>query len=166
MSVLRESFAEFESQYTPKAFAASAVDEAQARERMAIGLTWGAFLGNMMIGTASVSEKDEDILYVRGMAVVPSARGKGVGRLLLERIESHAKQRGRKRLQLRTSPCLTAAIQLYERFGFRPDERSIDLFGTPLIGMTKELCSEKSEDVNKGDHTCRKTTDTTPPAFA
>jgi putative acetyltransferase len=148
VSVLRQSFAEFEFLYTPEAFAATVISEEQARERMRSGLTWVALLGNTIIGTVSVFEKDDDIVYIRGMAVLPSVRGQNVGRRLLDKIESFAVEKGRTRLQLRTAPCLTAAIRLYERFGFLPDHRSMDLFGTRLIGMTKELTSENQSSRN------------------
>ncbi len=165
VALLRQSFLEFEDQYTPQGFAATVLDEERVRERMADGLTWVALSGTTIVGTVTVFQRGEDVLYIRGMAVLPSARGKRVGQLLLEKTESLALENGSKRLQLRTAPFLTAAIRLYERFGFRPDDRSADLFGTPLIGMTKELKNSKSDVIDGKEDACRKTTDT-PPAFA
>jgi predicted N-acetyltransferase YhbS len=137
---------------------------------MAEGPTWVALWSNAgvsnVVGTASVVEKDERVLYVRGMAVLPSARGRGVGELLLREIQMFASRNGCTRLLLSTTPFLTGAIRLYERFGFRrTHDGSNDLFGTPLFRMAKALNGEKdSEDVNRKEYPCRRTTDT-PPAF-
>jgi putative acetyltransferase len=55
---------------------------------------------------------------VKSMFVVPAARGRGVGRLVLEAIE--AAVRGRvSALRLETGVKQLAAIRLYETAGFR-----------------------------------------------
>jgi len=92
-----------------------------------------------MVGTISAVPKKE-ALYVRSMAVDPAARGFGIGRNLLEHAERFAVGNRFKLLLLSTTPFLTQAIQLYERFGFhRSDEGPQDLFGTPLFTMVKVL---------------------------
>ena len=47
--------------------------------------------------------------------------------------------RDARRLSLTTTPFLTAAIRLYERAGFRRAPGRLDLYGTPLVAMAKEL---------------------------
>jgi GNAT superfamily N-acetyltransferase len=165
--VLRQSFLEYQDQYTPEGFAATTPGEQQVRNRMAEGPTWVALLSKAIVGTASVVEKDDGVLYVRGMAVLPSARGRGVGELLLREIEAFALRNGCTRLLLNTTPFLTGAIRLYERFGFqRTHDGPNDLFGTPLFNMAKALNGETdSEKVTRKEDLCRRTTDT-PPAFA
>jgi GNAT superfamily N-acetyltransferase len=77
-------------------------------------------------------------VYVRGMAVLPAARGMGAGAALLREVESWALSQGCGRLFLSTTPFLESAIRLYERFGFRRmEEDRRDLFGTPLFRMEK-----------------------------
>src|SRR5439155_10706546 len=79
-------------------------------------------------------------LYIRGMAVVPNARGVGAGRMLLEQAECFARASGLSQLELSTTPFLTAAIALYERAGFRRgDTGPRELLATPLFTMTKDL---------------------------
>jgi GNAT superfamily N-acetyltransferase len=155
--VLRHSFLEYQDQYTPEGFAATTPGEQQVRSRMAEGPAWVALLSNAIVGTASV---------VR-MAVLPSARGRGVGELLLREIEAFALRNSCTRLLLSTTPFLAGAIRLYERFGFkRTPGGPNDLFGTPLFSMAKALNGKKDfEQVTRKENLCRRTTDT-PPAFA
>lgn len=46
------------------------------------------------------------------------ARGKGIGKLLMEKCITAAKAMGYKRIYLETMPELTIAIPMYEKFGF------------------------------------------------
>ena len=90
---------------------------------------------------ASVAAKaNGDSAYIRGMAVVPPARGLGVGVRLLEVVEHWAAEQGCSRIFLRTTPFLHAAIRLYEKQGFRrmPEEPQ-NLFGTPLFTMERKI---------------------------
>lgn len=138
-SILYQSFIEFQSSYTPAAFAATTPTSGQIRVRMKEGPVWVAFHNNAIVGTVSVVAK-EKVFYIRGMAVVPSARGSGVGKALLTHVERAAAAEGCKRLFLSTTPFLSSAIRLYENYGFRrSDEEPHDLFGTPLFTMIKSL---------------------------
>lgn len=139
-SVLHESFAEYEKFYTPAGFAATTPDHGQIRERLREGPVWVAVHLEAIVGTASAVVKDEG-LYIRGMAVLPSARGHRIGELLLEEIEGYAAAHNCRRLSLSTTPFLSRAIKLYEHSGFRRSEREgpHDLFGTPLFTMVKTL---------------------------
>jgi ribosomal protein S18 acetylase RimI-like enzyme len=139
-AVLSESFAEFATLYTPEGYAATTPNADQVRQRMAEGPTWVAHLNHAMVGTVSAVQKNGDSLYVRGMAVVPSVRGQRVGETLLNAVQTFAVNNGSSRLFLSTTPFLTAAIRLYEKFGFeRTTKGPQELFGTPLFTMSKEL---------------------------
>jgi N-acetylglutamate synthase-like GNAT family acetyltransferase len=136
-SVLYESFAEYESSYTPEGFAVTVSNPEQVRERIKEELVWLALKDEKIVGTVGAVPK-AGALYVRSMAVIPAGRGSGIGRKLLERVEEFAAERGFKRMFLSTTPFLARAIRLYERFGFRrSDEGPHDLFGTPLFTMMK-----------------------------
>lgn len=138
-SVLHESFAEYESLYTPEGYAATTPASGQVQVRIKEGPVWVVIDGDAIVGTVSVVPKGE-ALYVRGMAILPAARGQRVGELLLSQIESHASERGFRRLFLSTTPFLHRAIRLYERYGFRRIVEGPDnLFGTPLFTMEKIL---------------------------
>lgn len=98
---------------------------------------WVAVRGDVVVGTVSVVPRGES-LYVRGMAVLPAARGQRLGEALLQQVEEFASAHGYRRLYLSTTPFLARAIQLYERAGFsRSDEGPHELCGTPLFTMEK-----------------------------
>jgi len=137
--LLYESFAEYKTLYTDEGFTATTPSSKQILDRMDEGPIWVALVGDAMVGTVSVVSKDKG-LYIRGMAVLPAARGKRIGQLLLSHIENYAVAHDVKRLFLSTTPFLDHAIRLYQRFGFRrTDEGPHDLFGTSLFTMEKVL---------------------------
>ena len=136
---LHESFAEFESLYTPSAFAATTPTASQIRDRWSEGPVWAAIQNGAVVGTVGAVPKSSG-LYIRSMAVYPTARGQGIAWQLLKEVETFAINAHHKRLFLSTTPFLEEAIQLYEHFGFqRTDEGPQDLFGTPLFTMVKQL---------------------------
>ena len=74
------------------------------------------------------------------MAVLPATRGQHIGYTLLSTVQAYAVNSSSRRMLLSTTPFLTAAIRLYERFGFeRTSDEPHELFGTPLFSMSKEL---------------------------
>jgi hypothetical protein len=138
-SVLAESFVEHESAYTPEAYAATVLDSEQVLSRLREGPVWVAVREGEVVGTVSAIPKG-DALYIRGMAVLPQARGDQTGKLLLKSIESFAAGHGYGRLVLSTTPFLDRAIRLYENFGFRRSNAGPhDLFGTALFTMEKTM---------------------------
>ncbi|MDQ3929003.1 MAG: GNAT family N-acetyltransferase [Chloroflexota bacterium] len=137
--LLHTSFVEHKASYTEEAFAATTPTADRIQKRMNEGPVWVAVHHATIVGTVSAVPKGE-ALYVRGMAVLPTARGQRIGELLLEQVEGFARAHGYKRLFLSTTPFLDRAIRLYERCGFRrSDEGPQELFGTPLFTMDKTL---------------------------
>ena len=138
-AVLCESFVEFKDLYTDGGFAATALGAEEILIRMREGPVWVALRDGVVLGTVSAVVRNESA-YIRGMAVVPAARGLGAGAALLREVENRALSQGCGRLFLSTTPFLASAIRLYERFGFRRvEEDARDLFGTPLFTMEKRV---------------------------
>src|SRR5258705_12954091 len=96
-ALLLQSFAEYEPFYTAEGFKATTPSSQEVLNRMNEGPVWIAIHDGAIVGTASVVTKGES-LYVRGMAVLPSARGKRTGQLLLEHIERYAAEQKCRRL--------------------------------------------------------------------
>jgi ribosomal protein S18 acetylase RimI-like enzyme len=138
-AILYESFLEYKSFYTHEAFNATAPNADQIQDRMKEGPIWVALSGGTVVGTVAAVPKP-GALYIRGMAILPAARGQRIGETLLRQIEGFAFEHGLKRLYLSTTPFLSRAIKLYEHYGFRYcSEGPHDLFGTPLMTMEKVL---------------------------
>jgi len=138
-SVLRQAFAEYEPLYTEQGYAATTPGAGEIATRMGQGPVWVAVYIEQIVGSGSVVPKPEGI-YIRGVAVIPLARGLGIGRRLLDEIQRFAIAQGCTRLFLSTTPFLNTAIQLYEAFGFRrTNDGPHDLFGTPLFTMEKTV---------------------------
>jgi len=139
VSLLYESFLEYESLYTVEGFAATVISRSGVIDRMRAGPLFVATMNSKVVGTVAIVPKGES-LYIRGMAVHPSARGQRLGERLLSYVENLANSQGARRLLLSTTPFLERAIRLYESFGFeRTDEGPHDLHGTPLLTMQKLL---------------------------
>jgi GNAT superfamily N-acetyltransferase len=86
----------------------------------------GALVGSVLIHPAGArmavpgrGEADR-LAYpeVRLLAVAPAARGRGVGRRLMDECIRRARLSGAKALTLHTTDMMTVALQLYERMGF------------------------------------------------
>ena len=137
-TLMHESFVEYRSLYTEEAFLATTPTAWQIAVRMTEGPVWLAEYEASIVGTVSVVSRGDD-LYIRGMAVLPQARGLQLGQLLIKEVEDFARVQKHQRLILSTTPFLHRAIRLYERAGFqRTDEGPHDLFDTPLFTMVKD----------------------------
>jgi GNAT superfamily N-acetyltransferase len=141
--VLHEAFVEYESLYTREGFVATTPNVEQVLNRMLEGPVWIASRSLQILATVSAVVKGKS-LYIRGMAVLPAARGSGVGARLLAQCEEWAALKECSRLFLSTTPFLSAAIRLYEKSGFRrTNDGPLDLFGTPLFTMEKDVRKSK-----------------------
>jgi GNAT superfamily N-acetyltransferase len=79
----------------------------------------GEFLGKPL-ACGGLRWFDEDIVEVKRMYVAPSARGQGVGRALLTRLEAEARRLGYSEVVLETGVAQPHAIALYEGAGYIP----------------------------------------------
>jgi GNAT superfamily N-acetyltransferase len=126
--------------YTPDAYAATTPDAAEVARRIRDeGPTWLLTIDDAAQGTISAVARASS-LYVRSMAILPGARGRGGGFELLRVAEAFARLHGLPCLELCTTPFLAAAIRLYRDYGFARDPTEApSLFGTALIRMFKPL---------------------------
>jgi putative acetyltransferase len=70
-------------------------------------------------GVGAYRPLDDDVAEIKRMYVVPSSQGKGVGRLLLDRLIAEARAAGHRRLRLDTDRAsMAGAIRLYRSVGF------------------------------------------------
>ncbi|BBH69611.1 putative transcriptional regulator, MarR family protein [Actinoplanes sp. OR16] len=71
------------------------------------------------VGCGLWTHLEPDVAEIRHLWVAPEARGLGLGRLLLERLEQGAAADGVATVRLGTHTALTEAIGLYRRGGYR-----------------------------------------------
>lgn len=110
-------------------------DNDPARERCWIAERDGAIAGSIFLMHGEGSFAKLRLLYVE-----PSARGLGIGELLVGTCVDAARALGYSGLTLWTTSNLDAARRLYEAAGFRLEsEESFDTFGPALVGQTWKL---------------------------
>lgn len=138
--LLVEAFEPFREQYTSGGFADTAATVEVIRERFQTGKVWLAFDGHHAVGTVAALTEPERI-YVRSMAVTPSAQGRGVGQKLLEALEQDARERGYRKVYLYTTFVLPGAQPLYEKNGFVVTRETApeEWHGMGGVEMEKEL---------------------------
>ncbi|WP_449446706.1 GNAT family N-acetyltransferase [Thermomonas brevis] len=74
---------------------------------------------NRALGTVALKHEGEGIYELTKMAVAPDARGRGVGRLLMEGALALYRSLDARELFLESSSKLAPALALYESVGFR-----------------------------------------------
>jgi ribosomal protein S18 acetylase RimI-like enzyme len=90
-----------------------------------------------IVGTIACSVVHLEQGHIRGMAILPTAQGRGIAARLLAHAEAHFRKRNCKRISLDTTAPLTRAIRFYERSGFSPSGKVRDFFGMPLYEYVK-----------------------------
>jgi GNAT superfamily N-acetyltransferase len=96
-------------------------------------------LGGMAVG---LFEPAARVAHLVGMFVEPGRRRAGLGRGLVEAVESWARQVDATRIELEVNPEMVPAVRLYERCGFERSGRSRALSSRPavtVIEMSKTL---------------------------
>jgi predicted GNAT family N-acyltransferase len=87
------------------------------------------------IGTARVFKKEGN-WYIGRVAVLKGHRKKGVGKLMMETLIAHAKERGASSVSVHSQ---TGIVDFYRRLGFQPRGKVFMDASIPHIEMRKEL---------------------------
>jgi len=92
------------------------------------------------VGCGAVRKNDDGAGEIKRMYVVPSRRGHGAGRAILDALEAEARTLGLTRLVLETGVRQPEAIALYARAGFVEIAPFGEYVGSPLsVCMAKDL---------------------------
>jgi len=79
-------------------------------------------LDGKLIGGCGIKQLESDnieICELQKLYILSSARGLGIGKLLVEKCLDFAKENAYKKCYLETFPNMHAAISLYQKYGFR-----------------------------------------------
>jgi GNAT superfamily N-acetyltransferase len=71
-----------------------------------------------IVGTVGLVKETSDVYELVKMGVLPASRGKGIGRLLIDKCILTAREAGAKKIYLFSNSQLQHAISLYREFGF------------------------------------------------
>jgi DNA-binding MarR family transcriptional regulator/GNAT superfamily N-acetyltransferase len=101
---------------------------------------WIAEIDGAPAGSVMLVNAGDGIAKLRLLIVEPRARGRGIGRRLVEQCIKFARDAGYRKIMLWTQSVLTDARRIYEGAGFvRVEEKPHRSFGVDLVGETWEL---------------------------
>jgi DNA-binding MarR family transcriptional regulator/GNAT superfamily N-acetyltransferase len=101
---------------------------------------WIAELHGERVGAIFCVRADDTTAKLRLLHVEPSARGAGVGTVLVDECVRYARSVGYRAMELWTVSLLTPARRIYQRAGFRlVKEETSQRFGFELTGQTWRL---------------------------
>jgi GNAT superfamily N-acetyltransferase len=95
-----------------------------------------AYQEGTAVGCGALRLLDAETAELKRMYVSPAARGQGVGRRLVQALETEARALGVRRLVLETGTRQTAAVALYRSAGYQP----IPLFGEYCLSPETSIC--------------------------
>jgi GNAT superfamily N-acetyltransferase len=78
-----------------------------------------AYLDGRPVGCAGLKAVDHETAEIRRVFLDPSARGRGIGRRVLEEVERHARRLGYRRARLTTGNRQPEALALFRAAGYR-----------------------------------------------
>jgi GNAT superfamily N-acetyltransferase len=101
---------------------------------------WIAEMGGEPVGSVFVVKQSRTVAKLRLLIVEPRARGRGLGKRLVEECIAFARAKGYRKLVLWTQSNLAAARKIYARTGFkRVKQQPHQEFGVKLLGEYWEL---------------------------
>jgi len=119
--IIRDVLSEFGANKPGTAYYDSTTDSLSELFTRTGSIYYVAIHNNQLIGGAGIFPSDglaPDTCELVKMYLSPQARGRGLGRLLIEKALSFATQYGYRYVYLETMPELNRAMKIYEKFGF------------------------------------------------
>lgn len=86
------------------------------------GEFWVIERADQLVGTAAYYpiSRGQNAVEIRKMYLRPEARGFGLGRFLLQQLETTIAQKGFEQIWIETASVLKEAVHLYEHYGYEP----------------------------------------------
>lgn len=99
------------------------------------GYIWLASANEEIIGSAALMKEHDGVYELAKMSVSNAWQGRGISKLLIETCLRKAKALKAKKVELFSNHQLTAALKLYERYGFYYVEMKDSPFKTADVKM-------------------------------
>jgi predicted GNAT family N-acyltransferase len=103
---------------------------------------FGLFDGESLVASVIVMPLTPSEVKLRQMAVAPAAQGRGLGRLLLERLHAELRRQGCERVILHAR---LTAVGFYSKLGYRCEGEEFTEVGIPHRRMWKRLAEPRAE---------------------
>jgi len=120
--IIRNTLAEFDANRPGTVYFDTSTDRLHEIFQQLRSIYYVALVQDTLVGGAGIFPSEglpEDTCELVKMYLLPETRGKGIGKLLIEKCLQFAKETGYKKVYLETLPELNNAIQVYEKFNFR-----------------------------------------------
>ncbi|MES1219860.1 MAG: GNAT family N-acetyltransferase [Bacteroidota bacterium] len=119
--IVKDTLAEFGANHPGTVYYDATTDELYDLFQKSGSVYFVAEENDSIIGGAGIyptAGLDGDTCELVKMYLLPAARGKGLGRTLIEKCIEFAREAGYKKIYLETMPELKQALKVYEKFGF------------------------------------------------
>lgn len=117
LNVLHTAYEEYRGKLDPPSGAHAETIESLAT-KLKTAHAMKAVIGQMLVGCVFF-EREEDSLYFGRLAVLPTYRRHGIGRLLVDYVESYARQHQLARVTLGVRLAIPANIEYYTKLGYQ-----------------------------------------------
>lgn len=97
-----------------------------------------AYINDRPIGTARIRYLDDRTAKIERLAVLPIARGKGIGKLIMEKAIELAAQKKIQEVIIHAQEYIQG---LHQKLGFEPEGAVFEEAGIPHVKMRKKLGS-------------------------
>ena len=120
-NIIRQTLKEFGANHPGTVYYDDATDHLFELFQPSSGTYYIATVNNEVMGGGGIYHTDglpENTCELVKMYLLPSARGKGIGKMIINHCLQKAKEQGFENVYLETMPELEQAIKVYEKFGF------------------------------------------------
>ena len=119
--IIRNALSEFNANKPGTVYFDESTDHLHELFKTGNGIYQVALMDNEIVGGGGIfptAGLDADTCELVKMYLAPIARGKGLGKMLMQECLNTAHEAGYKKVYLETMPELVIAVPMYEKFGF------------------------------------------------
>ena len=120
------------------------VADRASRTTILVAVEGGRIVGTVTLELEGRTEQESDPLrpheaHIRMLGVAPDARGRGIGRMIMEACEERASASGRTLITLNTTERMKSAQRMYGSMGYTRGEDRVFPDGFVLLSYSKQL---------------------------